>query len=370
MSLPTPLSWTDADRIAMSRAFALAERGLYTADPNPRVGCVLMRDGELVGEGWHERAGGPHAEVNALTMAGALARGATAYVTLEPCNHFGRTPPCSEALVAAGVARVVGAIEDPNPRTAGEGFARLRAHGIAVQTGLMAEAAERLNAGFLRRMRGGNPFVRVKLAMSLDGHTGLANGESRWITGKPARADVQHFRARSSAIVTGVGTVLGDDPAMNVRLPESDRQPLRVVLDSRLRTPSDSRIINREGRVMVLCTATDPAREASLRRQDVEVRSVAALDGRPDPAAVLDLLRGEGCNEIWVEAGPQLAGSFVAAGLFDELIVYVAPALLGDGAMPLLHLPAIASLAEKRALRFTDVRAVGDDLRLTAVRAG
>jgi len=352
----------------MARALELAQRGLYTTDPNPRVGCVLVRDGEVVGEGWHQRAGGPHAEAAALTAAGAAARGATAYVTLEPCNHHGRTPPCSEALLAAGVARVVYAIGDPNPQAVG-GAARLAAAGIEVASGLMAQQAGQLNAGFLRRMRGGLPWVRVKLAASLDGRTALANGESRWITSKAARTDAQHGRARSSVILTGVGTILADDPALNVRIPDSDRQPLRVVLDSSLRTPSDARVINREGKVLVIAVRDEATRRLSLERQDVEVVVLPDAGGRPDLKAVLQLLAARGANEVWVEAGATLAGAFVRQGLFDELVVYLAPTLLGPAARALLDLPLLADLAQRTALRFTGCRAVGDDLCITAEKA-
>ena len=352
----------------MARALQLAQRGLYTADPNPRVGCVLVRDGEVVGEGWHERAGGPHAEAAALTAAGAAARGATAYVTLEPCNHHGRTPPCSDALLAAGVARVVYAIGDPNPQAVG-GAARLAAAGVEVAGGLMAEQAERINTGFLRRMRGGLPWVRVKLAASLDGRTALANGESRWITSKAARTDAQYGRARSSVILTGVGTILADDPAMNVRIPDSDRQPLRVVLDSALRTPSDARVINREGKVLVVAVRDDATRRQSLERQDVEVVMLPDVGGRPNLKAVLQLLAARGANEVWVEAGATLAGAFVREGLFDELVVYLAPTLLGPAARALLDLPLLADLTQRTALRFTGCRAVGDDLCITAEKA-
>jgi diaminohydroxyphosphoribosylaminopyrimidine deaminase / 5-amino-6-(5-phosphoribosylamino)uracil reductase len=359
--------WTDADRSAMSRAFALAQRGLFTTDPNPRVGCVLTRDGVVVGDGWHERVGGPHAEVNALATAGENARGATAYVTLEPCDHHGRTPPCSLALIEAGVARVVYAIGDPNPKVSGQGAARLQAMGIRVDTGLMSVAAESLNPGYLQRMRGGLPYVRVKLAMSLDGHTALASGESRWITSEAARKDGQQYRARSSAIVTGVGTILADNPALNVRILESNRQPLRVVLDSNLRTPSDARVIDREGEVLVIGVHENVERRRSLERQKVAVSILpAGVAGRADLQAVLKLLSNLGMNEIWVEAGATLAGAFVAAGLFDELIVYVAPTLLGIGGRPLVALPGLENLADKLQLRFTDIRSVGDDLRITA----
>jgi diaminohydroxyphosphoribosylaminopyrimidine deaminase/5-amino-6-(5-phosphoribosylamino)uracil reductase len=357
--------WSEADRLAMARALELARRGLYTTDPNPRVGCVLVRAGQIVGEGWHERPGGPHAEAAALIAAGAAAQGATAYVTLEPCNHHGRTPPCSEALIRAGVARVVYAVGDPNPLAVG-GATRLEAAGIPVEAGLLAQEAEELNAGFLRRMRGGLPWVRVKLAASLDGRTALANGESRWITSKPARTDVQYGRARSSVILTGAGTILADDPALNVRIAESSRQPLRVVLDSALRIPSDSRVINREGKVLVVAVRDDPARRQSLERQGVEVTIVPGAGGRPDLTEVLKLLAARGANEVWVEAGATLAGAFVQQGLFDELIVYLAPTLLGPDARALLALPPLAQLAQRTALRFTGCRAVGDDLCITA----
>jgi diaminohydroxyphosphoribosylaminopyrimidine deaminase / 5-amino-6-(5-phosphoribosylamino)uracil reductase len=322
----------------------------------------------VTGEGWHERAGGPHAEAAALTAAGAGARGATAYVTLEPCNHYGRTPPCSEALVAAGVTRVVYALGDPNPQAIGGG-ARLREAGIAVEAGLMATEAQQLNPGYLRRMRGGLPWVRVKLAASLDGRTALASGESRWITSKAARTDAQYGRARSSVVMTGVGTILADDPALNVRVPESNRQPLRVVLDSGLRTPSDSRVINREGKVLVVAVKDDAARRQSLERQGVEVAILPEVGERPDLREVLKLLAARGANEVWVEAGATLAGAFVQQGLFDELVVYLAPTLLGQDARALLALPPLAQLAQRTALRFTGCRAIGDDLCITAVKA-
>jgi len=351
----------------MARALELARRGLYTTDPNPRVGCVLLRDGAVVGEGWHERAGSAHAEVAALAAAGAAARGATAYVTLEPCNHYGRTPPCSLALIEAGVARVVYAIDDPNPEVAGAGAARLREHRIEVQSGLMAGEAEALNVGYLRRWRTGRPFVRVKLAASLDGRTALANGESRWITSKAARTDVQYFRARSSAVLTGIGTILADDPAMNVRIEESNRQPLRAVLDSTLRTPLEARVIHRQGAVLLIATQDDPQKRQLLERKGVEVALLPSSTARPDLNAVLELLGARGANELWVEAGAVLAGAFVRERLFDELIIYLAPTLLGPDARPLMQLPALAVLEDRLRLRFAECVAVGDDLRITAV---
>ncbi|HMA10939.1 MAG TPA: bifunctional diaminohydroxyphosphoribosylaminopyrimidine deaminase/5-amino-6-(5-phosphoribosylamino)uracil reductase RibD [Steroidobacteraceae bacterium] len=360
-------AWTDADRQHMSRAFELARRGLYSTDPNPRVGCVLVRDGSVVGEGWHERAGEPHAEAAALARAGAAARGCTAYVTFEPCDHHGRTPPCSLALIAAGVARVVYTIDDPNPAVAGNGAARLRAQGIAVDSGLMAAEAGALNPGYLKRRRTGRPFVRVKVAASLDGRTALASGESRWITSKTARTDAQHFRARSSVVLTGIGTVLADDPAMNVRIEASRRQPLRAILDSTLRTPVEARIINRQGAVLVVATQDHPERRDALQRKGVEVVIQPQHDARPDLAAVLDLLGQREMNEVWVEAGATLAGAFVRQRLFDELVVYLAPTLLGPDARPLLDLPALAGLDARPRLRFTGCERIGDDLRITAV---
>jgi diaminohydroxyphosphoribosylaminopyrimidine deaminase / 5-amino-6-(5-phosphoribosylamino)uracil reductase len=361
-------AFSAAERAFMARAIELAKNGLLTTDPNPAVGCVLVRDGQVVGEGWHARAGGPHAEAAALAAAGGSARGTTAYVTLEPCNHFGRTPPCSEALIAAGVARVIYAVEDPNPNALGGG-ARLAAAGISVASGLMAEEAARLIPGFLRRMRGGLPWVRVKVAASLDGRTALASGESRWITSKAARSDAQYGRARSSVVLTGVGTVLADDPAMNVRVPESDRQPLRVVLDSRLRTPPEARLVDRDGKVLVIATQDDAGRRGALERVGVEVAILPGAAGRPDLGEVLMLLAARGANEVWVEAGATLAGEFVRQGLFDELVIYLAPTLLGPDARALLALPPLAALDQRPALRFTSCRAVGDDLCITAVKA-
>ncbi len=357
--------WSDFDRAMMTRALSLAQRGLYTTDPNPRVGCVLVHGSQIVGEGWHQRAGSPHAEPNALAAAGARARGATAYVTLEPCSHQGRTPPCTEALIQAGVACVIYALKDPNPRVCGEGEGQLRAAGIPVRSGLLAEASRELNCGFVKRMVRGVPFVRVKLAMSLDGRTALANGASRWITQEAARNDVQHYRARSSAVLTGIGTVLADDPALNVRLPESDRQPWRVVLDSQLHTPPTARLVAGEGPVLILAARDDAVRRAALQAQSAAVEILPADGAHPSLQAVLQRLGQLEMNEVWVEAGQRLAGAFVREGLFDELLVYVAPSLLGGDARPLLQLPAISSLEQKVKLQFTDFRAVGEDLRLT-----
>lgn len=356
----------------MARALRLARRGLYTTDPNPRVGCVLVRGDEVVGEGWHERAGGPHAEVDALHQAGELARGATAYVTLEPCAHHGRTPPCSQALARAGIARLVVAMEDPNPLVAGQGLEILRGTGTETETGLMADGAEALNPGFLTRMRTGRPWVRVKTAASLDGRTALASGESRWITGEAARRDVQHLRARSSAVLTGVGTLLADDPSLNVRLTAADlgisgpvRQPLRVVLDSRLRTPTDARLLALPGETLILTASGDQRRIEALRTAGADVERVPRSTTGIDLEAVMTSLAARGVNEVHVEAGATLAGALLEAGLVHELVVYLAAHLMGDGARGLAHLPGVTTMRERLELGFAEARFVGSDLRLT-----
>jgi len=369
MTLAPP--WTDLDRASMARALQLAERGLATTDPNPRVGCVIVRGGQVVGEGFHARAGGPHAETLALAEAGEAARGATAYVTLEPCDHHGRTPPCTLALIEAGIARVVYALRDPDPRVSGNGEERLLRAGITVQSGLMQDAAIELNAGFVSRMQRGRPLVRVKLAMSLDGRTALASGESRWITSEAARQDAQFFRARSSAIVTGIGTVLADDPRLTVRLPGCDRQPWRVVLDSRLRTPPGAQVIDRGGRVLVMGAVEDDTRRRALEARGAAVEIVPASTERGlDLRVVLHHLARLQMNEIWVEAGATLAGSFLRQGLCDELVLYVAPSMLGQDARPLLNLPLLTTLEERMAFEFTDFRLIGPDLRITVRPAG
>jgi len=351
----------------MRRALELAARGLYTTDPNPRVGCVLVRDGRIVGEGWHERAGEAHAEVAALRVAGEAARAATAYVTLEPCNGAGRTPPCVEALIAAQVARVVYAVEDPNPRMHG-GAQALRQRGIATAGGLMAEEARALNPGFFKRMGQGLPWIRVKLGASLDGRTALANGESRWITSPLARKDAQRYRARSSVVLSGSGTVLADDPALNVRLDGATRQPLRVLLDSALRVPPQARMFDREGPALVFTASTDGARRAELERRGVRVESAApAAGGGLALEPILRRLAGLQANEVWVEAGARLVGALLQGRLVDELIVYLAPSLIGPGGLALAQLPDIAHLDERLQLRFTECVPVGPDLRLTAV---
>jgi diaminohydroxyphosphoribosylaminopyrimidine deaminase / 5-amino-6-(5-phosphoribosylamino)uracil reductase len=353
-----------ADRDMMARALALAERGLFTAHPNPRVGCVLACAGEVVGDGWHARTGEAHAEVHALHEAGERARGATAYVTLEPCAHHGRTPPCVDALIEAGVARVVVACGDPFERVDGQGLARLRAAGIEVNTGVLEDEARELNRGFFSRVARGRPWVRLKLAMSLDARTGLADGRSQWITGVEARADVQRWRARSSAILTGIGTVLGDDPHLTVRLPVDDPfQPaLRVVLDAGLRTPAGARVLDEAAPTLLI---GDEAIVRDRRLGDFDGIVGAPRRGRHlDLHAVLDMLARRQVNELQIEAGPRLSGAFVEAGLVDEILIYVNPSLLGDTSLPMLRLPAPADLDARSRWRFHDVQPVGEDLRL------
>ena len=355
---------SSADYRHMARALSLAQRGLYSTDPNPRVGCVLVREGEIVGEGWHERAGEAHAEIHALRQAGERARGATAYVTLEPCCHHGRTPPCSTALLDAGVARVVAAMADPNPRVAGQGLAQLREAGVVVACGLLEAEARALNPGFILRMTAGRPVVRLKLAMSLDGRTALASGESQWLTGTAARQDVQRLRARSSAILTGIGTLLADDPGLNVRLPDALRQPLRVILDSALRTPPTAKTLQLPGRVLIFTVVTDSGLHAPLQAAGAHLIVTPCAGPGLDLHAVMAELARRECNEIHVECGPTLAGALLQAHLVDELVVYMAPILLGDQARALFRLPELMRMQERRALEIVETRAVGQDWRL------
>ncbi|BCL75040.1 riboflavin biosynthesis protein RibD [Jeongeupia sp. HS-3] len=350
-----------SDRIHMQHALRLAARGLYTTTPNPRVGCVIVKDGVVVGEGWHVRAGEPHAEVHALRMAGAAASGATAYVTLEPCSHHGRTPPCADALVQAGVARVVVAMTDPNPQVAGRGLARLRAAGIATASGVLEAEARELNVGFVSRMLRGRPWTRIKLAASLDGRIALADGQSKWITGAAARADVQRWRARSCAMLTGVNTVLADGAQLTVRDFDVERQPLRVVVDSALRTPVTARLLQAPG--VLIAGASDGVNRAALEAAGAEVLLLPGSDGRVDLAALLLHLGGRGINELTVEAGGVLAGALLQAGLADELLLYQAPVLIGQG-KPMADF-ALSSLTERFAPRVIERRSVGDDLRWT-----
>lgn len=357
-------AFTAIDHLNMAQALRLAERGLYTTHPNPRVGCVIAHGERVVGTGFHQRAGEPHAEVFALREAGEQARGATAYVTLEPCAHHGRTPPCADALIAAGVSRVVIAAEDPFPQVAGRGIGKLREAGIVVDAGLMREAARELNIGFFSRIERGRPWVRVKLAMSLDGRTALADGESKWITGEAARADVQRWRARSSAILTGTSTVLADDPRLTVRLPEGEpfTAPSRVVLDSRLRTPAGSHLLDGSAPTLLLHTVQAPTSEA--RFHAVELARVSEQGGVLDLHAAMTELARRHVSEVHVEAGASLCGALFAAGLVDELLIYMAPLLLGDTARPLLSLPSLTDMAARWQLRALDRRMIGDDVRL------
>jgi diaminohydroxyphosphoribosylaminopyrimidine deaminase/5-amino-6-(5-phosphoribosylamino)uracil reductase len=354
----------DAERAFMARALALAERGLYTATPNPRVGCVLVRDGAIIGEGFHARAGEPHAEINALIDAEARGhdpRRATVYVTLEPCNHTGRTPPCTEALIAAGIARVVAAMADPDP-TARRGADRLRAAGIVVDFGVGADEARDLNAGFISRVTRGRPWVRLKIAASLDGRTALASGESQWITGEAARVDAHRFRARACAVLTGIGTVKSDDPQLTVRHVATTRQPLRVVVDRRAETPRTARVLG-DGNVLMV---TAGARNAEWS-QSIEVLALPDQNGRIDFPALMLSLGARGINELHVEGGAGLNGALFAAGVVDELLLYVAPCVLGEPARGIADFPGgIARLADRIRLEWRDVTRVGDALRVLA----
>ncbi len=356
--------FTPADHQFMTRALELAARGLYTTTPNPRVGAVIVKDGEIVGEGWHRRAGEPHAEIVALAQAGGSARGATMYVTLEPCSHFGRTPPCVDTLVESHIARVVAAMEDPNPRIDGRGLERLRASGVDVRCGLLRQEAEDLNIGFVSRMTRGVPWVRMKVAASLDGRTALANGASQWITAEAARIDGHAWRARACAVLTGIGTVRDDDPRMTVRHVQTERQPLRVLVDSRLELPLEAAIV-RGGNTLVACAVENPPKEAELRDRGVEVIRLANDKGKVDLPALLRELGARGLNEIHVEAGFRLNGSLIREACVDELLVYLAPSLLGD-ALGMFDLGAIDDLERRTRLQFGASQRVGDDLRLLA----
>ncbi|MGJ7459990.1 bifunctional diaminohydroxyphosphoribosylaminopyrimidine deaminase/5-amino-6-(5-phosphoribosylamino)uracil reductase RibD [Halomonas sp. MA07-2] len=362
----------------MARALELARRGLYTTDPNPRVGCVLVRHERLVGEGFHLRAGAPHAEVHALAQAGEAACGATAYVTLEPCSHQGRTGPCAVALVEAGVARVVVAMADPNPAVAGRGIALLREAGIEVEVGVLEEQARALNPGFIMRMDHGRPFVRLKMAMSLDGRTAMRSGESQWITGPQARREVQRLRARSSAVLTGVDSVIFDNSRLTVRPEQAElegveliagRQPLRVVVDTHLRLPEAAACLIEPGRTLVATVEEHaPERRERLEAAGAEVVSLPADgNGRVDLHAVLRYLADvEQANEVLLETGATLAGAMLDEGLVDEMQLFVAPTLLGGEARPLFQLAGIESMAQQRGLTILDIRAVGRDWRITA----
>ncbi|WP_426118010.1 bifunctional diaminohydroxyphosphoribosylaminopyrimidine deaminase/5-amino-6-(5-phosphoribosylamino)uracil reductase RibD [Pseudomonas sp. DSP3-2-2] len=359
----------------MARALELARKGIYSTHPNPRVGCVIVRDGQIVGEGWHARAGEPHAEVHALLHAGDKARGATAYVTLEPCSHHGRTPPCADALVNAGVARVVAAMQDPNPDVAGRGLLRLMGAGIAVQSGVLESEARALNKGFLKRMEKGLPYVRVKMAMSLDGRTAMASGESQWITGREARSAVQRLRAQSSVVLTGADTVLADNARLTVRPDElglnaeltalaMTRPPLRVLVDGRLRVPLSAPFFQADHALVATCAAAS-ARER-YHAEGHDMLALASADGHVDLRRLLVELAARGANDVLIEAGPRLAGAFTRLGLVDEFQIFIAGKFLGSSARPLLDLP-LAQMSEALELNIVEMRAVGNDWRVTAI---
>ncbi len=356
--------FTPVDRQHMARALELAARGLYTTSPNPRVGCVIVRDRQIVGEGWHHQAGGPHAEIVALAQAGGAARGATLYLTLEPCSHHGRTPPCADALVEARIGRVVVAMEDPNPLVNGRGLARLREAGIDVRCGLLEAEARELNIGFVARMVRGTPWTRMKIAASLDGRTALPDGSSQWITGQAARDEAHGWRARACAILTGIGTVRDDDPQLNVRAVDTPRQPLRVLVDSKLELDPRARIIG-DGRLLVACAREHPQKAEVLRERGVELIELDNGKGKVDLKALWRELGRRGISELHVEAGSRLNGSLLAEDCVDELLVYLAPVLLGNAVGMADFLPPEA-LDQARRLSFRSVDRTGADLRLLA----
>lgn len=353
------------DAFYMARAIQLAKRGRYTTYPNPNVGCVIVKDGTIIAEGWHKKAGQGHAEVEALKQL-AHAEGATAYVTLEPCSHHGKTPPCCDALIHAGISRVVAAMTDPNPLVAGQGLARLQIAGVEVACGILADEAAALNRGFIKRMTEGRPYVRTKLAMSLDGRTAMASGESQWITSAESRADVQRLRAESSAILTGIGTVLADDPSLTARVDWEVKQPLRVVLDSQLKMPVTAKMATLEGRSIILTCSTDTAKQQRLQQAGFEVYVLPAQNARLDLPEVLKFLASDlQVNDLLVEAGAILNGALLAQDLIDETIIYMASCVLGDQGRGLFHLPALQQMADKKLLKLRDVRQIAADLKLT-----
>jgi diaminohydroxyphosphoribosylaminopyrimidine deaminase/5-amino-6-(5-phosphoribosylamino)uracil reductase len=352
------------DAFYMARAIQLAKKGRYTTDPNPRVGCVLVRDDQIISEGWHVKAGLGHAEVEALKHV-TDANGATAYVTLEPCSHHGKTPPCCDALIKAGVSRVVVAMQDPNPLVSGRGLEKLKVAGIEVICGVLQEDARTLNRGFIKRMTENRPFVRSKLAMSLDGRTAMASGESQWITSAEARADVHLLRAESSAILTGINTVLADDPALNARVDWDVVQPVRIVLDSALTMPVTARMAKLAGRSLILTCSQDEQKRQALQTVGFEVYRLASNNGRLDLSAVMDFLAQQQINEVLVEAGSVLNGALLTENLLDELVVYMASCILGDQGRGLFTVPGLQSMTDKKSLTLCDVRQVGPDLKLT-----
>lgn len=357
---------TATDANYMAQALALARLGWYTTAPNPRVGCVLVKDHQIIAEGWHQWAGQAHAEVAALSVLSdpKAANGATAYVSLEPCSHHGRTGPCSQALIAAGVSRVVIAMQDPNPLVAGNGIKQLRDAGVQVDCGLLQADAEQLNRGFIKRMTRGLPYIRSKLAMSLDGRTALASGESQWITSSESRQDVQRFRAQAGAIVTGIDTVLADDCALTARVDFAHKPPLRVVLDSRLRMPLDAKMLQLPGETWVLTVVDQPQQQQRLQAAGAKVQQVAAKNGRIDLLQAVKWLAQQQVNEVWVEAGATLNGALLDTNLVDEWLIYTAPCVLGNTARALFQMPGLGSMADKKQFKFSEVRQIGTDLRL------
>ncbi len=374
MVVKTALS--SQDHYYMAYALKLAERGLWTTDPNPRVGCVIVNNGEIVGEGWHEVAGEPHAEIHALRMAKEKAQGATCYVTLEPCCHHGRTPPCTDALIKAGITRVVSSCSDPNPLVERKGFEQLQRAGITVHTGILSQQAEQLNVGFFTRMRHNRPFIRCKMAMSLDGRTAMASGESQWITAADARRDVQGLRARSSAIMTGAGTVLADNPRLTLReedlpiymhKPKIIRQPLRVVVDVYLSMSTDAKMLTEAGQTVIFTISTNETIKSALEKAGAKVIVLPSRSGEMDLHEVCRILAEQyQVNELLLETGATLSGAMLRAKLIDEIVVYVAPTLMGSKARPLFNLPNIESLNQQIRLDIKDIRAVGQDWRITA----
>lgn len=357
--------FSSADHTYMSQALQLAEKGLYSTSPNPRVGCVIVHGNQVVGSGWHVCAGQPHAEINALDAAGAAARGATVYLTLEPCSHHGHTPPCAEALVKAKVAKVIIATQDPNPLVEGKGLSLLKRAKIKVQIGLMKAESEKLNIGFVTRMRHNRPWVRMKIAASLDGKTALNNGSSQWITGEAARRDGHRFRARSCAVLTGIGTVLADDPQLTVRLVETSRQPLKVIVDRRLEIPINAKILHGNGELIFTAGASE---ERLIALSKAGARPILLPDEKGDVALtkMIQTLATFEINEVLIEAGSRLNGSFIRANLVDELVIYLAPHFIGDAAQSMLSLPELTNLSEKYKLKIQDLRMVGQDIRIIA----
>ena len=360
------MNFTADDHKYMARALMLAKKGIYTTAPNPNVGCVLVKDGKVIGEGWHEKAGEAHAEINALKQAGNDAEGATVYVTLEPCCHQGKTPPCTVALIKAKVKRVVAAMIDPHAKVAGKGLKQLESVGIIVEQGLLQEQAKELNLGFIKRMQKRLPYVRCKLAMSLDGRTAMASGESKWITSAAAREDVQRLRAKSSAILTGVGTVLADDPSMTVRLEEGHSQPLRVVVDTNLSMPANAKMLKEQGQTVLMTCSAEEGIAQVLKDAGAEIHKMPFCNRSVSLESVLQQLSDMQVNDVLLETGATLSGAMLQAGLIDEFIIYMAPVLMGNNARGLFALPGLDTMQDKIELDIIDQRLVGQDIRITA----